>query len=83
MYPKEVKFSNGGSLIELSIKVDELIESLKSLEHQKGWVNLQIIKRKEPSEKGATHYVSVNTWKPTAKGETVDVSKDDSKDLPF
>jgi len=49
---KEKVFDNGGSLINAAFKVSELQEHAD----QNGWVNIVIAKRREVSEKGATHY---------------------------
>ena len=49
---REKTFDNGGSLINAAFKVSELQEHVD----ENGWVNLVIAKRREVSEKGATHY---------------------------
>ena len=49
---REKVFDNGGSLINAAFKVSELQEYAD----ENGWVNLVIAKRREVSEKGATHY---------------------------
>ena len=49
---KEKVFDNGGSLINAAFKVSELEEHAD----ENGWVNIVIAKRREVSEKGATHY---------------------------
>lgn len=49
---REKVFDNGGSLINAAFKVSELQEHTD----ENGWVNLVIAKRREVSEKGATHY---------------------------
>jgi len=49
---REKVFDNGGSLINAAFKVSELQEHVD----ENGWVNLVIAKRREVSEKGATHY---------------------------
>ena len=43
---------SGGSLINAAFKVSELQEHAD----ENGWVNIVIAKRREVSEKGATHY---------------------------
>jgi hypothetical protein len=63
MIIKEKSFDNGGSQLKVSIKVDEFIEQLKAI-NEKGWVNLVISKRKEPSDKGVTHYAFQDTFIP-------------------
>ena len=49
---REKTFDNGGSLINGAFKVSELQEHAD----ENGWVNIVIAKRREVSEKGATHY---------------------------
>ena len=49
---REKVFDNGGSLINAAFKVSELQEHAD----ENGWVNIVIAKRREVSEKGATHY---------------------------
>ena len=65
-----------GELFNVAIKVDELQKIAK-----KGWANITIAERREPSEKGATHYAYENTYEPP-KQVTSDKAKDD-EDLPF
>lgn len=58
------------------------MEDLKSIE-KRGWVNFTVAARKEPSEKGATHYAFENTYEPKQDdNEKVKVSKG-GDDLPF
>ena len=49
---REKTFDNGGSLINAAFKVSELQDHAD----ENGWVNIVIAKRREVSEKGATHY---------------------------
>ena len=67
---REKVFDNGGSLINAAFKVSELQEHTD----ENGWVNIVIAKRREVSEKGATHYAykseyQRNTNQPTAPAE--------------
>ena len=48
---------------------------------KKGWVNITIAERREPSEKGATHYAYENTYEPPKETTSDKVKQDD--DLPF
>ena len=67
-----------GELFNVSIKVDDLIKIDKW-----GWANITIAERREPSEKGATHYAYENTYEPP-KEVTADKPKvKDDEDLPF
>ena len=83
---KERTFDNGGTQLKASIAVKDLVEQLKQ-EDDNGWVNIVITRRKEPSDKGVTHYAYIDPWKPTIQstGDTrnkkaVEVGGDD---LPF
>ena len=80
---KEHTFDNGGTILKVWIKVDEFIEQLESIE-KKGSANILIQKRKEPSEKGVTHYIVEDTYedKGTNQHESRDGS-DAADDLPF
>ena len=95
MIIKEKSFDNGGSQLKLSIKVEEFVEQLKAIE-EKGWVNLVISKRKEPSDKGVTHYAFQDTFTPDPNfrsnktdqhesryGSEEAKNNNDQDDLPF
>lgn len=60
---KSKKFDDGGEILKASVKVDDLVAFLN--QHAvNGWVNLDITRRREPSDKGVTHSVALNTYKP-------------------
>ena len=70
----EKEFDNegwSGSVMNCAFNVDEL-QSMS----QNGWVNITIAKRREPSEKGATHYAYKKEYKPKD-------SQTQSDELPF
>ncbi len=82
----EKTFPDGGALFNCSFHADEL----KQIANEQGWVNITIAKRREPSEKGATHYAYVNEFKPEASIESkapaqakVSAADDFDDDLPF
>jgi hypothetical protein len=88
VYLKEKTFNNGGSLISVSIKVDDFIEAIKAVEQNKGYINLNIEKMRETNERGNTHYVCENTWKPSTNSTPNPVNPVPSEiagtdDLPF
>jgi hypothetical protein len=62
-----------------NFKVDELQKNSKN-----GWISMVIVERREPSEKGATHYSYVNDYEPK-EGDKPFVKKEtkNSEDLPF
>jgi|TARA_R110000824_G_scaffold12352_2_gene54212 hypothetical protein len=68
-----------GSMMVANFKMDELQANSKN-----GWVSMVISERREPSEKGATHYAYVNTYEPPAKENTSNKKTVKSNDdLPF
>ena len=79
---KERTFENGGSQMKISIKTEDFINELKEVD-ENGWCNLILNRRKEPSDKGVTHYLKVDTWKPDPNKSTTPVSSTDNDDLPF
>jgi len=80
---KEKTFDNGGTQLKISIKNDEFISELNALE-DRGWSNLIVSRRKEPSETGITHYAKVDPWKPDAAKKAQPTAKvKDEDDLPF
>ena len=65
-----------GDLFNANIKLDDL----KKIE-KKGWVSITIAERRQPSEKGATHYAYENTYEP--KDPVEKLVQDNQDDLPF
>lgn len=81
-----------GDILKMSMTADDLKVLQDNLSN--GWVNFDVLKRREPSEKGMTHYAVLNTWKPEnqeggpapaksapAGNDTIDEM--DPEDLPF
>lgn len=67
-----------GDILKLSIKTDDLIEFFK--QHQNnGWVNIDLLKKREVDEKGRTHTAVLNTWTGGANTN----SKQEDSGLPF
>jgi hypothetical protein len=65
-----------GELFNCAIKVEDLQKIAK-----KGWANITIAERREPSEKGATHYAYENTYEP--KKDSTSFVDSSSDDAPF
>ena len=78
VFIKEKTFDTWSKL-NMSIKVSDFVEFLKEHENEKGYVNFNISKRRQPSEYGVTHSCELDTWKP----ENKEVSKQDEDSLPF
>ncbi len=88
---KKVEFSNGGSLINSTFNVSQLVEILKWNNGEKekrgldpsDYLSVTIKERKEVDDYGNTHYVIFEPWFPESK-EVKEVKKEESKSgLPF
>lgn len=80
---KETKF---GEVVSVSINAKTLIEELNKHTNAKGYVNIDLLRRKEADKNGNTHYAVLNEWQP--KGEYKpeqgqQSTTDESSDLPF
>lgn len=78
----EKVFDNGGSLINAAFHIDELAQHA----NENGWVNITIAQRREPSDKGATHYAYLNEYEPKAEQTQAESRKPkvgSQDDLPF
>ena len=56
-----------GDLMKLSFTAEDVEKLQNSLDN--GWVNVVVKERREVSDKGTTHYLEVDTWKPNSEGE--------------
>jgi hypothetical protein len=66
---KEHSFDDGFSIMRFSINLERFAPFAKSNKNEKGYINLNIVKRREIGTYGETHSVSLDTWKPTKKEE--------------
>jgi hypothetical protein len=82
---REKVFDDGSSVINCAFNVEEL----QGHADDSGWVNMVIKKRREPNEKGYTHYAQLDTWKPTGsqlennESEAEQSQTKDSDKLPW
>ena len=53
-----------GELMKLSMTESDVKSLHDSLEN--GWVNVAVKERRNPSPTGLTHYLEIDTWKPSA-----------------
>jgi len=63
---KEKVFDNGGKQLKISVVISDLISQLSEIKNKSNsdWANLIIARRKEPSDKGVTHYAYEDPWRP-------------------
>ena len=84
-----------GNLIDVSINLSRISETSKDFIFEYGgdkFIKLKVVKKKETDEYGKSHYVEVDTWKPTSSataedkgmnfGEPVRTEQPDAE-LPF
>jgi hypothetical protein len=57
---KEKVFDNGGRLLNAAFNVAELSRHANA----EGWVRIVIAPRRQPDEKGKTHYAYKDEWQP-------------------
>jgi len=61
------EFPDGGWILKLSFSERDVAQLQDNLSG--GWVRIDVKKRRQPSDKGQTHYGQLDTWKPaTATG---------------
>lgn len=90
LFLKSVK-TQYGIIIKANIKVSEFTNFLKQHVNENDFVSIDILERKEPSDKGHTHYSVLNQFKPTKsenKENNVELSNtsntvQENDDLPF
>ncbi|RKX92022.1 MAG: hypothetical protein DRZ90_14335 [Spirochaetes bacterium] len=66
---KEKQFQNGGSLIEVMLDVDTLAKNFDAYGFRtqagKRKIRVKVCQSREVDQYGNTHYVEVDTWKPS------------------
>ena len=55
-----------GEVVIVSINAKTLIEELNKHTNAKGYVNIDLLRRKEADKNGNTHYAVLNEWQPKA-----------------
>ena len=71
-----------GSILKLNIKVEDFVKFLED-NQSNGWVNIDLLEKKDKVEGKPTHYGVLNTFAPKPQGVSAYSSNDDGGDLPF
>lgn len=83
---KTIQGNNGAfTVMNGSIRLEEFVASLQELAVD-GWVNVEIKKRSQVSDKGVTHYMVPSSYKPKGDWEGREEAKKavyGTDDLPF
>jgi hypothetical protein len=79
---KETKF---GEVVSVSINAKTLIDELNKHTNAKGYVNIDLLRRKEADKQGNTHYAVLNEWQPKSdyKAPATSATTDDDGGVPF
>ena len=64
---KQKRFDNGGSVINLGVKVADLVAFAQAHTNERGYLNLVISERREVGQYGDTHSVTLDTYVSHAK----------------
>ena len=76
--------TKNGSFEKINICIDEIpVEHMFKAKNGKRYVNLLVSEMRQPDDKGNTHTVSVDTWKPSDKVTPPEDFRDDSDFIPF
>lgn len=65
---KEHVFQDGGSIVKLGFSKKDIQTMINNV-NDNGYCNLVLNRRKQPSEHGDTHYMTVDTWVPTQQSQ--------------
>lgn len=66
---KLIAFERGGHIIKLGFHAESLKAFIEANKNEKGFINLDVSERREPSQHGDTHSVALDTWKPKQDGQ--------------
>ena len=61
---KEIHFDSGRSMLKLSFRSEDLLAFVKLHTNAKGYINLNVSKRREVGQYGDTHSIVLDTWQP-------------------
>ena len=88
---KLIEFKSGGTMVKIAFSERDL-ENMRAYMAD-GWVRVNIMQRKQASDKGQTHYGKIDLWKPERKAEPppvppltqnpVDKPDDTQEQMPF
>lgn len=64
-----------GDIIKISMHREDIVKIIAHMKsEQSDWINLEMKEKKEPQQGKPTHYIQVDTWKPSEKKTEVDDS---------
>ena len=80
-----------GVMLKVSFRADKMQEFMDANKNAKGYVNLDVNKRKNVGQYGETHSAVLDTWQPnqpaqqprTTRAETPAAPQEDDSNIPF
>lgn len=78
---KQHTFKDGGAILKLGFKADDLIAFVTKHANERGWINLVVSERRSVGERGDTHSVTLDTYEPKRQGTPS--GPVDESDVPF
>ena len=75
----KVKETEYGNLISFKLGPNDIKTINEWADKHQGWCTVTIFQRKEPSEKGTTHYGVLDTWEPNQNKGEANSDKPNSK----
>lgn len=78
---KSHTFADGGSILKLGFKVEDLIAFAQQHANARGWLNLIVSARRQVGERGDTHSIALDTYQPKAKSDAT--GHVDESEIPF
>jgi hypothetical protein len=76
----ETKF---GEILKVSFKIEDFAKFVKQHKNDKGYLNLDIMPRKEVGKYGDTHYAILNTYVKENKSPDEILTEPEDSSLPF
>lgn len=73
---KEKVWQDGNSSFSISFSEKDLALLLAN-KNERGYVNLKMVKRREPSKYGQTHSIVIDDWEPNAQQTANQVARDE------
>jgi len=69
----KLRSTNFGDVIKLGFKVEDLVAFVREHANAKGYINLDVVQRKEVGQYGDTHSIVLDDWQPgTGAGARAD-----------
>jgi hypothetical protein len=73
-----------GELTKLSFSKDDINKMVQYMkDNSTDWINLVLKEKQNKQEGKPTHYLEVDTWKPSPQANTAKATASTSDDLPF